>query len=92
MIFTLLLGLAASVLTFVFGLLPTFDVPSWMDYEMDGPAFLLGSIVYKLGFWIPTADIGTVFLFLGVLLPVLALVTTTLFIFGLMPFFGKRFG
>ena len=90
MIFNLLMTLLTEVLLFLFGLMPAFSAPSWLTYEMEGLAFTLGALVYKLGAWVPVDTIGDAVVFIGTVLPLVVTAVVLTWLWAMIPIFGKR--
>lgn len=89
MIINLILTLLTEVLLFVFGLMPTFNAPDWLIYEMEGFAFTLGSFLYKMGVWLPVDTIGTAMVFVGTVIPLVVTAVVLTWLWSVIPIFGK---
>lgn len=90
MIINLIVSLLTGILLFLFGLMPAFTAPSWLTYEMEGFAFTLGALVYKLGAWLPVDTIGDALVFVGTILPLVVTGVVLTWIWAMIPIFGKR--
>jgi hypothetical protein len=89
MIFNLILALLAEIVLFFFGLLPSFSAPEWLTYSMDGLAFDLGALTYKLGAWFPVDTAATIFIFVGTIIPIVVSAFVATWLWSVMPIVGK---
>jgi hypothetical protein len=88
-IVNLLLALLSEILLFVFGLLPDFTAPDWLTYDLEGLAFEIGRLFYKLGAWFPTDVVADVFVFVGTIFPIAISAFVMTWLWSVMPMFGK---
>jgi hypothetical protein len=92
MVLNLLLAVLATVMIWLFGLLPTFTAPEWLTYDSGGWAFSVGALFHKLGYWFPVDIVGTVFGFIGTILPIAVTVVVLTWLWAMIPVFGKKSG
>jgi len=88
-IVNLVFAILAEFLLFLFGLLPDFTPPEWLTYEMEGFAFSIGRMFYKLGAWLPTDLVADVFVFVGTIFPIAISAFIMTWLWSVIPIFGK---
>ena len=90
MIFNLILSAVTAILTFVFGLLPTYTAPSWLTYDLGGYALYVGSFLYKIKAWIPVEPLGIALQWVGTIVPIVVSAIVIMWLWAMMPIVGKK--